>query len=55
MSALLNSMEFQTKTCQEGAPEEVLESRRSLKVVEQLGGEDCAEKGTEKSELLKVL
>jgi len=51
----MNSMEFQTKTCQEGAPEEVLYSRRSLKFVEQLEGEDCVEKGTEKKESLRVL
>jgi hypothetical protein len=31
-------MEFQTKTCQEGAPEEVTDSGRILKVVENLGG-----------------
>jgi hypothetical protein len=48
-------VEFQTETCQEGAPEEVLDSGRSLKVVEHLGGEDCVEKGTEKIESLRVL
>jgi hypothetical protein len=31
-------VEFQTKTCQEGAPEEVTDSGRILKVVEHLGG-----------------
>jgi hypothetical protein len=31
-------MEFQTKICQEGAPAEVINSRRSLMVVEHLGG-----------------
>jgi hypothetical protein len=48
-------MEFQTETYQEGAPEEVLDSRRSLKVFEHLGGEDYVEKGTEKTESLRVL
>jgi hypothetical protein len=28
-SALLNSAEFQTKTCQEGAPAEVIDSRKN--------------------------
>jgi hypothetical protein len=37
-SALLNSAEFGTRTCQEGAPAEVIDSRRNLKVVEHLGG-----------------
>jgi hypothetical protein len=38
-----------------GPPEEVLDSGGSLKVVEHLGGEDCVEKGTEKTESLRVL
>jgi hypothetical protein len=48
-------VEFHTKTCQEGALAEVIDSRGSLKVVEHLGGEDCAKKGTEKIESLRVL
>jgi hypothetical protein len=51
----MNSAEFQTKMYQEGAPEEVLDSGRILKVSEHLGGEDCVEKGTEKIESLRVL
>jgi hypothetical protein len=38
IDALLNSAEFGTRTCQEGAPAEVIDSRRILKVVEYLGG-----------------
>jgi hypothetical protein len=34
----LNSAEFQRKTCQEGALEEVTDSGRIIKVVEHLGG-----------------
>ena len=41
--------------CQEGAPAEVIDSGGNLKVVKYLGGEDCAEEGIEKTELLKVL
>jgi hypothetical protein len=37
-------VEFQTKTCQEGAPEEVLDSGGSLKVVEHLGGKTVQRK-----------
>jgi hypothetical protein len=46
---------IQTETCQEGAPVEVIDSGRSLKVVEHLGGEDYAEEGTERIESLRVL
>jgi hypothetical protein len=45
-------MEFQTKTCQEGAPEDVLDSGRGLKVFEHLGGEYCTEEEIEKIEHL---
>ena len=34
------------RTCQEGAPAEVTDSRRILKVVEYLGGGYCAEEDT---------
>jgi hypothetical protein len=43
------------RTCQEGAPAKFIGSKRNLKVVEYLGGEDCVEEGTKKTELLKVL
>jgi hypothetical protein len=51
----MNSTEFQTRTYQESAPEEVLDSGGSLKVVEHLRGEDYVEKGIEKAESLRVL
>jgi hypothetical protein len=38
-----------TRTCQEGAPAEVLNSGKDLKVVEHLGDKDCAE-GKQKTE-----
>jgi hypothetical protein len=38
-SALLNSTECQTSTCQEGAPAEVIDLGRSLNVAKYLGGE----------------
>jgi hypothetical protein len=41
--------------CQEGAPEEVLDPGRNLKVVEHLGGKTCAEEGTEITKSLRVL
>jgi hypothetical protein len=49
-------VEFQTKTCQEGAPAEVTDSGRNLKVVEHLEGETVqrrAQRG--EVELLRIM
>jgi hypothetical protein len=38
--------------CQEGAPEEVIDSKEEAsRVTEYLGGEDCAEEGTERDRI----
>ena len=46
-------MEFQKETCQEGALVEVIDSGRSLKVVEHLGGRIVQRRAQDRPESLR--
>jgi hypothetical protein len=49
----MNSVKFQKKTCQEGTPEDVIDSGRILKVVEYLGGKTVQKRAQDRLESLR--